>query len=165
MILRVSECDPSSALSALRNGARGLTFCHAVSCDEPAHIKTKIGRSTPDCVSFHSSRPLLRSHWSVPLPSSLWFPGVRRPQRQATTAWTTFFVLWKKQGVQKINTSKTPSQVFMEYWYTPIIKWNFSGRRTNPNKIKCLLFAFQGLSQTLDVTPCLACPPTAPAAA
>ena len=41
VILQVSECDPSSALSAPRNGTGGLAFCHAVSCDVPVNIKKK----------------------------------------------------------------------------------------------------------------------------
>lgn len=114
---QVSEHDSSLVFCSLHNSIRCLAFCRAVNNEEPMKIKTKIGKRTPDCLSFHSSRPLLRSHWSVPMPSSLWFPWECPPQRHATTAWNTSFALQRKQRAQILDTSKTPSQVYLLIYY------------------------------------------------
>ncbi|KAM8886053.1 leucine zipper putative tumor suppressor 1 isoform 2-T3 [Spinachia spinachia] len=66
----------------------------------------QMGDSSPNFFSFQGKclrGPQLKSHWSVPLPSTLGFPGVHPPQRQATTAWTSF-VLWRKQGAPIADT-------------------------------------------------------------
>lgn len=151
---------------ARHNSIRCLAFCRAFDYEEPLNIKTKIGKSTPDCLSFHFSRPLLRSHWSVPLPSSLWFPWECPPQRHATTAWTTSFALQRKQRAQILDTSKTPSQVFIYYCTKKTFAFNrnYSGGMLICTKVECHLFCIQGLCLTLGVTLCLACQPTAPAA-
>ena len=111
---QVSKCDSSSPLCFFHSITRGLEFlllCFPLRQD--TEYKNKNREERPWLCVISLLRPLLRSHWSVPLPSSLCLPRVHPPQRQATAAWTASFVLWRNRGVQSLNT--TPFQVFIYF--------------------------------------------------